>query len=99
MNPDLIKQYLLTAVRWALAMFAGKIIGWIAATVGMPVDATTQAIASLIVAGAMFLWSLANKWHAETKINTALDLPKGTDKATLKEVIAEGNGTAATAKK
>lgn len=99
MNPDLIKQYLFTAIRWALAMFAGKIVAWVAATTGMSVDATMQAAASLLVAGAMFIWSLANKTHYETKVNTALDLPKGTDKGTLKEIIANGDGTSPTAAK
>jgi hypothetical protein len=99
LNPDLIKQYLLAGVRWALAMFAGKLIAWVAAVTGLDVSQTTQAFAALIVTGLMVLWSLANKTRYEAKVNTALETPKGTSKDVLKEIIALGEGVAATVKK
>lgn len=94
MNSDLIKQYIFAAIRYGLPYAAA----YLAAKVGITTDQAAAWIGTTTTI-AMFIWSLANKTHYETKVNTALDLPKGSSKDTLKDVIAEGNATSATASK
>jgi hypothetical protein len=95
MNPDLIKQFVLQAVRW----LAAPAVAWIAVKFGITEDQTTIFIVGGVTYLIMFIWGLANKSRYEEKVNTALDMHKGADKADLKEVIATGNGTSATVKK
>lgn len=95
MNPDLIKQFVFLVVRWFLPPF----ITWATIHFNVTADQANAFIVGAVTYAVMFVWGLFNKIHAETKINTALDLPKGTDKDTLKEVIANGDGTSATAVK
>jgi hypothetical protein len=98
MNPDLIKQYVLTAIRWAAIFGLGPLLAKLQTKYGVGSDELVTVITAVVTV-AMFIWSLANKTHYETKVNTALDLPKGTGKDTLKEIIANGDGTSPTATK
>lgn len=91
MNTDLLKQWVFVIIRYASPF----VTAWLAAhfNIASPEAATWVATTVAI------LWGLVNKYRYETKVNTALDLPKGSDKADLKDVIAAGNGTSATVAK
>jgi len=94
-NPDLIKQFVLTVVRYV----APPLISWMTLKLGLTTDQATAVLVGAIMYAISFIWALANKVRAEAKVNTALDMPKDSSKADLKEVIAAGQGTSATAKK
>lgn len=98
MNEDLIKQYALSGVRFALLLFGGTAIAKVSAILGVPAGETTTMVTNGAVWVIVFVWSLMNKTRAETKLNTALSTPSGTSKTTLKEIIANGEGVSATAK-
>ena len=95
MNPDLIKQFVLQAVRW----FAAPVVAWIAVEFGITEDQTTAFIVGGVTFLIMFVWGLVNKSRYEEKVNTALDLHKGAGKDELKEVISDGFGTSSMVKK
>lgn len=94
MNWDLIKQYIFVVIRYVTPYAAG----WLAAKTGVTTEAAAAWIATTVNM-LMFLWSLANKTHYETKVNTALELGSGASKSTLKDVIASGDGVPATVAK
>lgn len=94
MNPDLIKQWVLTALRYAVILGLGKVL--------TKYNLTSDDVATLIsgiATFAMLVWAFWNKLRYEGKVNTALDLPKGTSKDTLIDVLKSGNGTSPTATK
>ena len=94
MNRDLLKQYLFVAIRYITPYAAG----WVSTKFGITTaDVSAWIATSLTII--MGVWALFNKAHYEAKLNTSLDRPGITDKATLKEVIASGGGTSATANK
>lgn len=95
MNPDLIKQWVLVAVRY----FGPPVIGWLSLKFGITESEATAFIVGGIVYGISFVWALFNKSRYEEKVNTSLDMSKGASKQDLKAVIASGDGTGATAAK
>lgn len=91
MNTDLLKQWLFVIIRYASPF----VTAWLAAKFNI---ASPEA-ATFVATGVAILWGLINKYRYETKVNTALDLPKGSDKDQLKDVIRMGDGTSATVAK
>jgi len=95
MNPDLIKQWVLVAVRY----FGAPVIAWLSLKLRITESETTAFVVGAIVFGISFVWALFNKSQYEEKVNTALDMRAGSDKDELKDVIAKGQGIGATVKK
>lgn len=94
MNSDLIKQWLFVVIRYASPYVAG----YLSTKFGLT-TADAAAWLSTTVTILMAAWAMVNKARYETKVNTALDMPEGTDKATLKDVISAGEGAGALTKK
>lgn len=84
MEQEFLKQALFQIIRW----FAGPIIGWLSLQSGVTEEQTTAVLVGAAVGAVMFVWGLANKWRAEKKVEVALELPQGTSRERLKEVVA-----------
>lgn len=84
MDADFIKQAVFSFIRYA----AAPVVAWISLKFGITEDQTTVFLVGGVTYAIMFVWSLANKWRAEAKIETALELPGGSSKSTLKDVLA-----------
>lgn len=91
-NPDILKQGLFTLIRY----FGPPIIGWMTLKLGITEDQATAVLVGLGTYAISMIWALFNKVHYERKVNTALDLPAATSKDKLKDIIAKGQGAAAT---
>lgn len=84
MDFDVLKQIVFSLIR----TFATPVAIWIASTA----QVTQDAAMNVLIVGATLLltviWSVFNKVRAEKKIETALELPAGSSKSTLKDVVA-----------
>lgn len=83
MESAFLRQAILSFIRYA----AAPLIAWISVKFGITEDVTTAFIVGGVTYGLMFIWSLANKWRTETKIETALELPGGSSRERLNAVI------------
>ena len=83
MNEEFLKQALLQLIRWV----AAPAIAWLAQASGVTEDTASAVLVGAAAGGIMFLWGLANKWRAEKKVEVALELPAGSSKETLKDVL------------
>lgn len=84
MDIDVIKQIVFSLIR----TFGSPLIVWLATTGKISESeaaSTVIAIASVLIA---IVWSIFNKVRAETKVETALELPAGSSKDKLRQVIA-----------
>jgi hypothetical protein len=91
MNWDLIKQILFSIVR----MVTPYIAAYLSTKYGVASADVSTTIATIVA----IIWSIANKVRYEAKVNTALELPAGYSKDTLKDVIAAGDGVSSLVKK
>lgn len=78
-----IKQLLFLAVR----IFGTAAVTWLAATGKISEDAATNVIVGVLAALIAAIWSLFNKMRAAKKVEVALELPGGSSKAKLDEVL------------
>jgi len=83
-NSDVIKGYLAGLLRIVL----GSALTWAIAKGYLTDESAGQLI--LIIAGVLVVLgtSLFSKLRAEAKVDTALELPGGSSRATLKDVLA-----------
>lgn len=79
-----LKQMLFLLVR----IGGSSLVAWLAAHGQISSDQATNVIVAVAVALINVIWSIANKVRYGTKIDTALELPAGTSRYKLKEVIA-----------
>jgi hypothetical protein len=85
MEPEFIKQAVLSLIRYALA----PLVAAISLKFGITQDVTTAFIAGGVTYGLMFLWSLANKWRNADKVAVALELPAGSSMEHLKRELKD----------
>lgn len=83
-NADFIKEALFAAIRYASA----PLVIWLVAHFNVTADNANAFIAGGATYLVAFIWSLFNKYRAEKKIVTALELPAGSSKETLRDVVA-----------
>lgn len=90
MDSQLLKNLAGSAVRWLLVLIGGFLV-----KKGIITDAQSQTYVDqllpvaigAVMAGGALLWSFWQKKHANEKIDTALALPAGTDRAVLEKKV------------
>lgn len=82
---DIIKQLVFSAIR----TFSGPLVVWLGIHGGL---SQSDALNLLIMGGTVVLtliWSAANKFKANAKIDTALKLPAGSSPVALKAAMQD----------
>jgi hypothetical protein len=87
---DLVKQYLFSGIRYIAPLLAAIIVKKYGTVIGLDETDVTTFIVTASTAAIMFVWSLFNKARYETKVDTALSLPGGSSRETLKDVVNSG---------
>jgi uncharacterized membrane protein YccC len=89
---ELIKNFVGSAVRWILVLVGGILVkkGIISSDQSnVYVSQFTPVLIGVAMAGVALVWSLWQKKHANTKVDVALTMQAGADRAQLEQKVTQ----------
>jgi len=87
---ELIKNFVGSGVRWLLVLVGGILVKkgiTSSEQTDLYVQQLTPVLIGVAMSGVALAWSLWQKKHANTKVDVALTLPAGADRADLEKKV------------